>query len=341
MFRPLSAALLLLGLTSPGAAQTPGTSAWTLAIGNYTLFGHTDYTPTLTLLPRVVFDSATGLDSARIVDSVRATASGTGGLAAGLSAWPADFYCAGLTTAAMQSLDPRAVLSRVQLAARCGLRLVIVPPRRLLTVTGQTGGAFSVDSAKRLTDRYAAALPADTLRKYRSTILGLNLADDYTCTDCWGGKPITQVQIAAWAAYARTRLPGLPLGVRVTPDWVEKYPALAPLLDYAWAQYHTRKGEQQAYYDKAANIATALGLRVVMGVNVEDCAGAGTNACGAGELLRFGTVAITHPATCAFINWRYDETTWQAADIRAAWDSLLTLARARPAVDCRRPVGRA
>jgi hypothetical protein len=34
--------------------------------------------------------------------------------------------------------------------------------------------------------------------------------------------------------------------VRITPDWVAEHPPLAPLLDYAWAQYFTRKGEPQA-----------------------------------------------------------------------------------------------
>jgi hypothetical protein len=340
MSRPCSGLLLLLALASPGAAQSPGTVTWVLASADSTIYGHTDYTPTTTFVPRTVYDTLHGFDSVRVVDSVR-VALELRGLAAGLSAWPSGFYCGGLTTGATQQLDSRAVLGRIQLAAACGVRLVLVPPRRRLTVNGQPDGAFSVDSAKRFTDRYAAALPADTLRKYRATILGLNLADDYTCTTCWGGKGIRQVQIAAWAAYARTKLPGLPLGVRVTPDWVQAYPALAPLIDYAWAQYHTRKGDQQTYYDRAASIAAALGLRVVMGVNVEDCYGVGTSACRADDLVRFGTLAVSHPGSCAFLNWRYDEHTWDAPDVRAAWDGLLALARARPAAECRRVEGAA
>jgi hypothetical protein len=339
MSRPCSALLLLLGLASPGTAQAPSPTAWTLASGDFTIYGHTNYTPTLLLLPRIVYDTARGVDSARMVDSVRAAAKKPAGFAAGLTRWPADFYCGGAASAAMQSLDPRALLDRIQLAARCGVRLVIVPPRRFLTTNGQTAGVFSVDSAKRLMDRYAAVLPADTLRKYRATILGLNLADDYGCTTCWGGKAITQAEIAAWAAYARTKLPGIPLGVRVTPDWVAAYPALAPLLDYAWAQYHTRKGDAQAYYDKAATVAQRLGLRVVMGVNVEDCYGVGTDACTAADLVRFGTTAVSHPASCAFINWRYDEATWQRAEIREAWEGLLAVARGRGAEECRRVEG--
>ena len=268
-------------------------------------------------------------------DSVRParTADGTG-FTAGFDGWPADFYCGGVTSGAMQTLNPRALLSRIQLAARCGVRLVIVPPRRMLTSNGLPKGPFSVESAKQLTDEYAEVLTPETIEEYRSTIVGLNLGDDYTCTKCWGGEKITQEQIADWAAYTRTRLPGLPLGVRVTPDWVAKYPPLAPLLDYTWAQYQMRKGDARGFYDKAAGIAGRLGLRVVMGLNVKDCYGEDTASCSAAELLRLGTLALTHPASCAFINWRYDEATWEQPDVRQAWEELMELARKRPAEEC-------
>ncbi len=339
MSRPSSAMLLLLGLASPASAQAPNTAAWTFALGDFTIYGHTNYTPTFVLLPRIVYDTARGVDSARVVDSVRAAAKKSAGLAAGLSTWPTDSYCSGPMSAAMQQVDPRALLGRIQLAARCGMRLVLVPPRRLLTANGQPAGLFSVDSAEGFTDRYAAVLPADTIRKYRTTILGLNLADDYGCLRCWGGTAITQAQIAEWAAYTRAKLPGIPLGVRVTPDWVASYPALPPLLDYAWAQYATRKGDAQAYFDKAATIARRLGLRVVMGVNVENCYDAGSTPCSAADLVRFGTLAVSHPASCAFISWRYDEATWKRAEIREAWDGLLAVARGRGAEECRRETG--
>ena len=338
MSRPCLA-LLLLGLASPGIAQTPSPAPWTLASGDFTIYGHTDYVPMIRLLPRIVYDTARSLDSARVVDSVRAGGPGPVGLAAGLSTWPAALYCGGVASGTVQPLDPRELLERVQLASRCGVRLVLVVPRRLLTVNRQTEGVFSVDSAKRATDRYAAVLTPDTLRKYRATLLGLNLADDYGCTRCWGGTVITQKQIAEWAAYARAKLPGLPLGVRRTPDWVAAYPALAPLIDYTWAQYHSKRGDPEAYFDDAAAIASRLGLRVVMGVNAHDCDGAGTSPCDAATLARYGTLAVSHPATCAFLSWRYDEATWQQPDIRATWDRLLALAKARPAQECRRVGG--
>ena len=336
MSRIRIAALLLLGAASPLAAQAPAPTAWTLASGSYTVYGHTIYLATKVLVPRIVYDTAQRLDSARMVDSVRAAASEHRGLAAGMSAWPADSYCSGPLSGTMQPLEPRHLLTRIQLAARCDFRLVIVPPRRLLTTNGRTTGVFSVDSARRLVDRYAEALPADTIRKYRGTILGLNLADDYSCAKCWGGQKVTQAQVAEWAAYARAKLPGIPLGVRVTPDWVGREPSLGPLLDYAWAQYHTRKGDAAEFYDENAADARRLGLALVMGVNVEDCYGPGTTACSAEDLLHYGTMAVSHPASCAFINWRYDEATWAREDVRSAWDSLLAIARGRASRECRR-----
>jgi hypothetical protein len=281
-----------------------------------------------TLTPLLLFlGIATGA-SAQAPDS---TARYTNKFAIGMSAWPTEWYCAGPMSGTMQQVHPREVLERVQLAARCGVRLVLVPPRKQL----MEGGIFSVESAKRLTDRYADQLPPDTLRKYGATILGFNLADDYGCERCWGTK-ITQRQIAEWAAYTRAKLPGVALGVRVVPEWVARDPALAPVLDYAWAQYHTGKGDAKSFYDKAANTADRLGIRVVMGVNVKDCYGVGTHPCTTEDLVRYGRMALSHPASCAFINWRYDEETWKRADVREVWKGLVELARERGAEECRK-----
>jgi len=339
MSRSISILILVLLAATPGptGAQSAGTAAWTIASGEYTIYGHTDYSPAVLVLPRIVWDTSHGIDSARAVDSVRPTPKPPDpGLAAGMSAWPRELYCSGATSAAMQPLAPSDVVGRLQLAARCGMRLVIVPPRRYLTENGTNPGIFSVDSARRLMDRYAQVLPPDTLRKYGGVILGFNLADDYGCADCWGGRKIRPAEIAEWADYARARLPGVALGVRVEPSWVAAYPALAPRLDYAWAQYHTKKGDAKAYYDAAAATAQQLGLKVVMGVNVEDCSGVGTPACSAEELTRFGTLAVLHPGSCGFLNWRYEEARWTDPAVRAAWDGLVALARERKAVGCSR-----
>lgn len=299
MFRLLTAPLLLLTLASPAWAQDP-------------------------------YGSGSEAEAeARRVQHRRQ-------FAIGMSAWPTEWYCSGPMSAAMQQVPPQEVLRRVQLASRCGVRLVLVPPRRMLTTDGRPDGRFSIQAARRTMDRYAIQLPPDTLAKYEATILGLNLADDYGCRRCWGGEPITQGEVAEWAAYARQKLPGVALGVRVVPEWVGRDPKLAPLLDYAWAQYHTRKGDAKTYFDDAAKNAEKLGLRVVMGVNVTDCYGVGTDPCTPEDLVRYGRMALSHPASCAFVNWRYDEDTWKRADIREVWKGLVELARERGAQECKR-----
>jgi len=259
-----------------------------------------------------------------------------GGLVAGFFGWPKETYCTDLTSGTVQTIDPRYLHDRLQLAAQCHFTLVIEPPRKRLSVSGANGGAFSVESAERVTDEYARVLTPDVVSRYRETILGFNLGDDYDCPTCWGGEEITQAQIASWAAYTRARIPSLPLGVRMTPDWVQKDHSLAPLLDYAWAQYTTRKGDPQKYFDEAARDAQQLGIQIVMGVNVENCGGPHTDPCTAAELERIGSVAVTHPASCAFLNWRYDPATWERQDIQTAWSELLAKAEARPRRDCRR-----
>jgi hypothetical protein len=47
-------------------------------------------------------------------------------------------------------------------------------------------------------------------------------------------------------------------------------------------------------------------------------------------------MALDHPASCAFINWKYDEDTWKRADIREVWQGLVEEAKKRGAEECRR-----
>lgn len=257
--------------------------------------------------------------------------------AIGLSQWPQTSYCTGPMTATMQPLDPSEVLPALRKAYACGFRVVVVPPRKFLTSTGAKDGPFQLANAKAATDAYARVLPADTLAKYHQVLLGFNLGDDYPCASCWGGAVITPAEIAAWASYTKPRLPGLPLGVRVLPSWAPASDPLWTWIDYAWAQWHQGKSATPGpWYDQAVIDARARGIRLVIGVNVADCGGNATPPCTSAELVKYGTLAVLHPGSCAMVNWMFDDATWQRADIRAAWDSLVTAAASRPAQECRR-----
>ena len=108
MFRTAVTLLLLLALTSVGTAQSPGSAG----------------------------------EGSRAADAPPA-AKQERRFAIGMSAWPTEWYCSGPMTATMQQVHPREVLKRIQLAARCGMRLFLVPPRRLLTEGKVANGRFS------------------------------------------------------------------------------------------------------------------------------------------------------------------------------------------------------
>ena len=89
MSRSTSVLLIVLLAATPGrtGAQSATTAGWTIASGEYTIYGHTDYIPALVVLPRLVWDTTRALDSARAVDSVRTIQKPVpgDGFAAGLS----------------------------------------------------------------------------------------------------------------------------------------------------------------------------------------------------------------------------------------------------------------
>ena len=53
--------LVLLAATSgPTGAQSATTAGWTIASGDYTIYGHTDYIPAILVLPRLAWDTTHG-----------------------------------------------------------------------------------------------------------------------------------------------------------------------------------------------------------------------------------------------------------------------------------------
>jgi hypothetical protein len=255
-------------------------------------------------------------------------------LAGGFWNYPSTYCNSDGVTGSTLTTSTSAVLSQLQTAKRCNVRLVIVPGRKFLSSTGQNGGSFSLDSAKAFTDRLTRVLVPDTLRKYDPWIIGFNLADDYQCTACWGGVAVTQSQIAAWASYVREKIPGLRLGVRVDPGWVQGT-SLPGLIDYAWAQYHTGKGDAKTYFDKHASLAKSLGLALAMGVNTTNCAGPGTAPCTPDQVRDFMGMAAQYPNNCALLGWTYNSTAMAQAGMTDAWDYVLKLAAQHPDVACK------
>ncbi len=278
--------------------------------------------------------SQSGTLPATATATVAAPPPSTGTLAAGMWNYPTT-YCNTLgMTGVAQSIAPETVLGNLQTARRCGVRLVVIPLRKYVTTTGDKGGPFSLDSATAFDTRLAAVLRPDTLAKYQGHLIGLNLADDYGCASCWGGTVVTNAQIAAWATDLRQKIPGLALGVLVEPSWPTT--TTAALLDYAWAQYHTGKGDATVYFDKQFATAASKGLALAAGVNVEDCGGNDTPACTPDQVRAFLGLAASYPANCFLAGWTYNSTTLAQPGMTDAWRAVFTQAAGHPDVPCRR-----
>jgi hypothetical protein len=283
-----------------------------------------------------VIASAQNIADTAAVDIVSA---GGRGLARGFWNYPSTYCNASGVTASTQVTTTDDLLEHLQTARKCNVRLVIVPSRRLLTTTGTNRSPYSSDSARAYTDRMARVLVPDTLRKYDPYIIGFNLADDYGCAECWGGVKVTQSEIADWASYVRQKIPGLRIGVRVEPAWVQSSPALASLIDYAWAQYHTGKGDARTYFDKHAAIAKSLGIGLAMGVNLSDCGGAGTASCTPDQVRTFLGMAAEYPNNCALLGWTYSSSDMADTAMQSAFNYVLNLASQHGDVPCKRTSG--
>jgi hypothetical protein len=274
-----------------------------------------------------------------LADTAAVSISGSGSqraLARGFWNYPSTYCNSSGVTGSSQPASTSDVLEFLQTARKCNVRLVLVPARKFITTTGTNHSPFSMDSAKAYTDRLARVLVPDTLRKYDPYIIGFNLADDYGCAECWGGVKVTQSEIAAWASYVRQKIPGLRIGVRVEPAWVQSSPYLASVIDYAWAQYHTGKGDARTYFDRQASIARSLGIALAMGVNLKYCGGAGTVECTPTQLRTFMGMAAEYPDNCALLGWTYSPTRLTDSGMQDAWSYVLNLADKHPDVPCRR-----
>lgn len=284
------------------------------------------------------------LDSILNAPPIRRAARAFTGLRYGYSNWPTSMWGDQPMSCMLQQVTPDNALKLVQAFAKAGMCVFLVPSRSLITTTGRPQSPLSLDRAKETTLGIFKKLPRDTTRKYvgNGTIKGLNLADDYGSRDQWGGTIVTQQQILAWAQYAQGLWQrDMPLGVRVEPYWVKgysDYAKLAASLDYAWAQYRSGKGPLDAYWKKNVDLAKALDLKLVMGVNIHECTVVGGPPCTAAQLWEFASSAIKHPYNCTYTGWKWDQDDWNNTALRETHFKLAQLATQYPNRSCKRGV---
>ena len=161
------------------------------------------------------------------------------------------------------------------------------------------------------------------------------LVDQPNCASCWGGQAIPWSTVDEMARYSKSIWPGLATVARVAPSDLAGATFQWSYLDAGWAQYNTKMGDIQTYLDNEVAQARSEGLGLVAGLNVNDASGVNTAPMTASQIKAFGTVLASHPYVCALSGWKYDATYLSQAGIRAAFDSVATVARSRTAGSCK------
>ncbi len=105
-------------------------------------------------------------------------------------------------------------------------------------------------------------------------------------------------------------------------------------LDAGWAQYNTKMGDVGTYIASEVAQARNERLGLVAGLNVDDASGLNTPPMTASQIKAYGTVLASQPYVCALAGWKYDATYLSQTGIRAALDSVATVARNRASGSC-------
>jgi hypothetical protein len=253
-------------------------------------------------------------------------------LAIGLTQWPTSKFCTGPLNATMDGTSPSLLGGVLRAAARCGMRIVTVAPRAMMTQNGETNGLYVVGKAEGVCDAYASRVQAehlDTLVR-NGTWLGVSMGDDFTNASVWGGREVTQSQAYDVVTYCQNKLPdALPIGLRQTPQWIAGSGALASRIDFGWAQWLGKRGDAQTFYDKAWAVASHYGFKMAGGLNVHSCTAAGADdPCTPSVLKSVGEIAEDHPGISVFLSWRYDPDDW--AKLGPTWAYLAQRAAGKP-----------
>ncbi|HKU62784.1 MAG TPA: hypothetical protein VJQ44_16310 [Gemmatimonadales bacterium] len=184
-------------------------------------------------------------------------------------------------------------------------------------------------------------------------ILAHLLVDEPYSKQSWGGREISQEVVEEMARYSKSIWPTLPTVVRAPPSWLVEGGTSFTGLDIAWAQWEGpgRAGGKartpEEFRDENVARAKQLGLGLIVGINQLNAGDGSSGVPGttdnprhwqmsAAELLHVGTLLAETPYACAFVSWRYDAEFEARSDIRAALDSVATVARTRGGTSCLR-----
>jgi hypothetical protein len=266
------------------------------------------------------------------------------GIPFGMYHLPETEFAPPFTSALRNGSDPADVIPVLDAARKAGIKVYLnmfVSRRHIQN----PDGSFSLDRWKQRIDRFQNL----GLEPYITdgTLAGNYLMDEPDSRGKWNGQSVPFADIEAAAAYSKQLWPGLTTMIRADPLFLQKAPFRWVYLDAAWAQYTNRKGAVEDYARRHAAAAKALGLGLVVGLNLLD-GGDGSSglegtkvkysAMSAEEVMHYGSVLLREPGACALLLWKYDREDrayFLRPEIRAALETVGLLAATHPASSCK------
>ena len=233
-------------------------------------------------------------------------------------------------TGSVYKATPSQIADQLSKAAAAQTKLIV-----MLGVTSQVknaNGTFSLTKWKAAVDQYRSLSLGSRITG--GTFYLHYLVDQPQCSSCWGGQAIPWATVEEMAKYSKAIWPGLATVARVAPTDLAKATFAWTYLDAGWAQYNTKKGDLGKYLSAQVASARAERLGLVAGLNADDASGVNTAPMTASQIKQFGTKLASEPAVCALAVWKYDAGYLAQTGIRAAFDSVATLAKSRSAASC-------
>ncbi len=191
-------------------------------------------------------------------------------------------------------------------------------------------GHFDFGKWKARVDRFKTVNFSDYVQD--GTIVGHYLIDEPYDPFNWHGEPIPGSMIEEMAKYSKQLWPSMVTIVRAQPDQV-RWSGTFQYLDAAWAQYTYQKGDIEDYIRENVADAQAMGLGLVVGLNITK--GSPTKGEMTGKQVEsWGSTLLSSTYPCAFISWQYNERHLAQDDMKTAMARLAQKAADRPSRSC-------
>lgn len=272
------------------------------------------------------------------IDSLDPVSVSQVGIATGLTQWPLAKWAAGPLNGTRVTMLPSSVLNYLSSAKNAHMRIEIALPRNKMTKDGTNTGLYDQAKAFKAVDDLRAVLTPAKVAYYADTtktLIDMMVIDEPGAKIVWGGVAVTQKQVDSLAKYVKSKWPRMPTMVRSKPSWFKPYTGWNKSVDVSVVVWTLNRGDAKTLWDTEWAIAQSLGLNMEPSINAHNCDGL-DNPCSATVLKSVGKIALDHPSTCAFLNYKYDSGEWGTAALRDAWIYLANYALGKPTRDCRR-----